>query len=655
MDPGPLGWLTHIFQVNRVLVYTSYGLVFILMGVGIAVQSMKHTRLALGKHLWLLAVFGITHGFNEWGDVFIPIQAAYVRPSWITLLEFAQLGLLLVSFCFLLLFACNLLLAPSGPHLPMLLTVILASTAAILSIGSELMSPDPSPQHLLITGEVWTRYLVGFPAALGTALALYSQALHVETQAMPHIARWLRTAAWAFGVYSVLTGVATPTHDALLATWVNQNAFEEMIGISLPLLRALPAAVVAFNIIRSLHVFQIETERLLEEARQEKLLVAERELAAMSDIAVALGRSRSPGTVPVDVLRRMLDLLKLPDGTALLINAAGKRIAEIGDASLPFGSATCEELLKSARGGQVISGPQDGCNSWIGIPVMANQHLLGMLALSGPGPVIRSEQEDQVLISIGNQIGTALENFRLWEEIQRKEAVRSELLNRVIGAQEEERIRVARELHDELGQTLNGLSIRVGAAIHALPADATRARWILEGNRELLSDGIRDLRSMVYRLRPAALDDLGLVPALRHIGRQFGNDCGFRLLLRSRGLSARLPRALETTLFRVSQEALSNVAKHAEATFVSVNLTVNEQSVGLAVADNGKGFAADPVLNQGNGHSFGLLGMQERVALVGGTLWIKSEPGRGTRVLVRVPLIRGGLRDEKSDADSTGG
>lgn len=650
------GLLTEVFRANRMLVYVVYGQVFLLMGVAIAMQSMKHTRLTLGKHLWLLAVFGITHGFTEWGHAFIPVQAAYLSSRWITTLQVFQFVLLFGSFLFLLAFACRLLLDPADRQLSALAAFLFGSTALVLTLTTYLPARTAAVEEVLLSGEIWVRYLVGFPAALGTGIALHRQARQVEAQALPRIARWLRAAGWSFGAYAFLTGLVTPTHQLFLAPWVNQATFEELLGVPLPLLRSVPAAVVAVNIVRSLHVFQIETDRMLAEAKQQKLLVAERELAVMSEIAVTLGATREPGKVLAEVLRRILDLLKLQGGRAALLAHPGAEVlARIGSDPTDVEAGDLERLARAAAEGTgVVDLPLSGGARGIGIPVIAAQRVIGVLAISGTGAVNLSEQERQCLVSIGNQIGVALENARLWREVQRKEAMRSELLSRVIDAQEEERIRVARELHDEVGQALSGLAIRVGAALEALPPAAGRARRILEGNRELLTQSIHELRNLILRLRPAALDDLGLVPALRRFGRRLGQDSGFRFSLHAARPAKGLPKAIETVLFRIVQEALTNAAKHAHATEVTVRVEVEQDQVQATVIDNGRGFDVAGALDPAHGPGFGLLGMQERATLVGGTVEIQSRAGQGTRLVVRIPLLGDAARDGERDSGSAG-
>lgn len=141
MTSMDLHWVHELLRINRVPVYAAYGLVFILLGVSVAVQSLNQSRMQLGKHLWMLSVFGLTHGFTEWADVFIPIQGAYLSPYWVAILEFVRLGLMLTSFLFLALFAFHLVVGPDRGRLSVRVTVLLGSAGLLVMTGIGLLHP----------------------------------------------------------------------------------------------------------------------------------------------------------------------------------------------------------------------------------------------------------------------------------------------------------------------------------------------------------------------------------------------------------------------------------------------------------------------------------------------------------------------------------
>jgi signal transduction histidine kinase len=223
-----------------------------------------------------------------------------------------------------------------------------------------------------------------------------------------------------------------------------------------------------------------------------------------------------------------------------------------------------------------------------------------------------------------------------------QDALQRRLLQGVIQAQENERRRVARELHDDIGQAMTALVLVLGVIQDALPAQAERERLILEDATGLAENVMSGLRRVISDLRPPVLDDLGLVPALRRLGRDLQERVGVSVVVETDDNQGRLPPEVEITLFRVAQEALANIGKHAQARQARISLSLDPKQVTLRITDDGRGFppATSPDREDAQreqGH-FGLLGMQERVALLNGVLRVESAPQRGTTVWVELPL-----------------
>jgi len=224
---------------------------------------------------------------------------------------------------------------------------------------------------------------------------------------------------------------------------------------------------------------------------------------------------------------------------------------------------------------------------------------------------------------------------------ERKEAeqLRYQVLSRIVAAQEEERRRVSRELHDQMGQNLAALIV----GLEALKADVAGPQAALDRLRELQELANRlsqEVHLLAWELRPPALDDLGLHATLERYVEQWSERSGVTVDWHADGFTARrLPSEVETTLYRVIQEALTNVLKHAQASRVSIILRVAADHVLAIVEDNGKGFDAEFTMRAGDlHHQLGLVGMRERVLLVNGTLNVESAAGRGTTMYVRIPL-----------------
>ncbi len=208
-----------------------------------------------------------------------------------------------------------------------------------------------------------------------------------------------------------------------------------------------------------------------------------------------------------------------------------------------------------------------------------------------------------------------------------------------ITAQEDERKRIARNLHDDTGQALSTMIITLERLEAGLPAGASELRPRLQAARELAIRTLEDLRKLVYGLRPSMLDDLGLVPAIRWFARSSLEETGAQLEFASFDDMTRLPPAVETAVFRIAQEAIHNVVRHAEAHRVAVHLELDGAAVVLRVEDDGRGFDVARTSVEAVRHRrLGLLGIQERVELFGGDLMVHSEPGGGTVLQARVPL-----------------
>jgi PAS domain S-box-containing protein len=222
---------------------------------------------------------------------------------------------------------------------------------------------------------------------------------------------------------------------------------------------------------------------------------------------------------------------------------------------------------------------------------------------------------------------------RLTEEAWRQ------LSNKILHAQEEERKRISRELHDETGQALTAISVMLAALKRdgAMSRSKSFERKVAETQR-LLEKTMESIHHFARELRPSMLDELGLIPALRSHVKSFSERTGLRVRMSANLIAEQLNGEQKTVLFRIAQESLTNVAKHAHATRVTIAIRKCGDALILEIADNGKSFAETPAGAGKRKQRLGLLGMQERVRLVNGRFVIKPEPGRGTTVRVTVPF-----------------
>jgi signal transduction histidine kinase len=343
-----------------------------------------------------------------------------------------------------------------------------------------------------------------------------------------------------------------------------------------------------------------------------------------------------------ELINARLVLIALPnEGDKLRIAAAdgegegaygllGNRLERAGSKS-----GRVLERRQSARVDSVLDDPevdQDearrmGIRTGLYVPLEARGRAIGIVAVHDKlGAEARFSDADLRLAEIFAA--------RAAVAVDLSERVARDTVRRVIDAQELERRRLARELHDETGQALTSILLGLKAIRAAVSEEeAQRAEREL---RELVVQALQDVRSLAVELRPSALDDFGLIPALERLAATFEERSGVQTAVQSSLPEERLPAEVETTLYRLVQEALTNVVKHAGADRVSIILTGRDGGVSAIIEDDGRGFSSEDVRPD----ALGLVGMRERLALVGGTLEIESTPRGGTAVVAYVPVAR---------------
>ncbi|MBV9121558.1 MAG: HAMP domain-containing protein [Chloroflexi bacterium] len=236
----------------------------------------------------------------------------------------------------------------------------------------------------------------------------------------------------------------------------------------------------------------------------------------------------------------------------------------------------------------------------------------------------------QLAQTINMMLNRLEQNTRLIERHSRQIQVMSA---QVLSAQEEERRRIARELHDETSQALNALLLSIEMAQDTVTDEDCEATSRLEASKQLTVQTLDAIHNLAFDLRPTMLDDLGLEPSLRWYAKRQAETYGLQIMVEIDGLDERLPSPTEVALFRIVQEALTNVAKHAGASLARVRLRRAAGRLELLVHDNGRGFDPDQVQHD----RLGLFGIQERVALLGGSFNVDTKRGRGTELQVTVP------------------
>jgi signal transduction histidine kinase len=376
-----------------------------------------------------------------------------------------------------------------------------------------------------------------------------------------------------------------------------------------------------------------------------------RELVTMRTVAETLNRSLDTRSALSQALAQLVQLMRLHSGWIFLRDGGEYRVAAsehlpvelaADDMAAMRGDCRCLEMLRDGQLTQAVNIVH--CQRLERAGWARPRHATVPLRTAGGGPIgvmnlilparrTLTPRELATLSAIGDQIGLAAERARLYEELREKEAMRGKLLEKIISAQEDERRRIARELHDEAGQALTALILNLEMAEQtAERADPQRLRRL----RGIAEDTLAELRRLIYDLRPTILDDLGLAAAVRWYVKETIEPQGLRASMTITGADDRLPHHVETAVFRIVQEALTNILKHAQAHRAEIELDLGPSDVRIRIADDGRGFDLSTVAARRDG-GMGVMGMRERAELLGGRLQVTSGP-QGTRVEAVIPV-----------------
>lgn len=370
------------------------------------------------------------------------------------------------------------------------------------------------------------------------------------------------------------------------------------------------------------------------------------QLESLNEVGNALVRETDLGRLLELICQHLRELLAarlvaigLPGGEGEVRFAAadGEGVGEILELRLPVAGSKLGLALERHRSERVelpadpelkteLIARRVGIRAALWVPLLVRERAIGaILVADRVGDDPRFSDEDLRLAEVFAA--------RAAVAVEMSERVARDSLRRVVAAQELERRRLSRELHDETAQTLT--SVLLG--LQAIAETPTSPQALAETARlqDIVARALQDVRRLAVELRPKALDDFGLMPALKRLGSGFSEQTGIRVDVESYLGDARLPSEIETALYRIVQESLTNVVKHASASSVSVLVTRKDDSVIAVIEDDGRGFDAKAARPDAG---LGLVGMEERVALLNGTLRVESSEGAGTTIVAEVPL-----------------
>ncbi len=598
------------------------------------------------------------------------------------------------SFILLLFFAHRLLSSLGwrfGIHLAALPVALwLAGSVYIISIQG-LLSQGAQAEV-----EVLTRYVLGLPSALVASVAFMAQQREFRLQGITQFGRdlvWCAAAIFLFGVVGHLfpRGSTLPPSD-----WLNSTTFIQWFGVPVQLLRTTTACILALFMWRVLVAFEREHEskiaavNALETTTREQALTAERRARAEEsrlnialqtqarELALLLDLSNLLAT-PVHLegrleqaLRQIVGHFAFADAGLILlvgqngfppsiaatlnmddepgeISAASDVARLLGNRCIEQGSAVCRH-----DNGDEVSFNLDavvvGQECWqharptvtVAFPLAGQAGTRGALVLTRhlDSPNRLQLPDLRLLAAIGHQIGLAVDNARLFQDVLGRERLLGNMLHQVVHVQEAERQRIARELHDATGQSLSAITLGLRGIETSVALQAPDLLPPLATVFGFANDALVELRRLISDLRPPQLDDLGLGPALQwYVQSVQTRNPELTIRLLPPGSWPRLSPERETLLFRIVQESLNNAVRHAQAETIQILVTCTDDALIVRIKDDGRGFHVPHALGR-SANAWGLLGMRERAQLMGGAVEICSTVGEGSEIVVTTPVER---------------
>lgn len=325
-------------------------------------------------------------------------------------------------------------------------------------------------------------------------------------------------------------------------------------------------------------------------------------------------------------------------------------VAQIGEPTL------VENISQDPRAAYPDLVSTEGLKGFLSVPLKSKGKVVGVLNVASHAPGEFSTEDMYLLGSIGCQVGTAIEQAGLYERLAHQRERLRALLQHALTAQEDERRRIARELHDETSQAITSVSLNLQALSSTAEAKGITdpdVLGVLEKTQSLATHAGNEIVRLMKELRPSLLDELGLTAAINRYARNTLEPHGLEVNTEFAGVGERVPSEVEVTLFRISQGAIGNILEHSGAKHTGISLECDDRECTLKIQDDGEGFNVNEITSiDPSGRGAGLFTIKERARLIGGTCNIASQKGKGTEITVRVPLQQDVTYGEDNGSDS---
>ncbi|MCL4459842.1 MAG: GAF domain-containing protein [Chloroflexi bacterium] len=703
-----------LFSHNIVLVFFIYGLAFFTMGVAVALEWRRSSGMKMASALGYLAGFGLLSGLSGWLEMFLAISRSTPGPTTVLLhqiqptsclschatpvttgaavvlggIEVSSLlkAILLAAGAFLLIqFGVRLILITTDKYrwlswMPFILLALWVAGLLLVCLPARAIAAE----WLTMSG-ILTRYLLYLPGAILAAIALASQRPLFQAMDLSQIARDCGWASALFGLDALITGLVVPGAAFFPASVLNYGTFFAAVGVPVQVWQATFATLIAYFIVRILRIFEIEQNRQLEKAIQERFQAQQqtlevqrraqeeaerwskelegkveertreleqrhRETEALYNVGLEITALAGIDKILHSVVEKAHQLLGSEVVALALFDeerqeifmkaTSGVRTEEFKQIRLKPGQGLAGKVIGSGEPVEIedyctsptITHEMDpivmaeGLRSHLAVPLRIGERAFGTLYVAYR-EVHKFTQADIILLTrLANQAAIAIENARLYDQVQRLAVL-------------EERDRIGREMHDGLAQVLGLLSLKSRIAGDLLlQGEVGKARAEIQEMERVSEDAYADVREAILDLRTTVSPGRGLISTLTEYLHKFSRQHGIHTeLIVGDGFDANFSPTTEIQLIRIIQEALTNVRKHAQSTRAWVRLDLIDGQPQISIGDDGQGFDVTQVA-LARGEHFGLETMRERAESVGGAFEIQSSPGRGTKIIVSLPI-----------------
>jgi signal transduction histidine kinase len=634
------------------------GLAFFVLGLSVALESEGLSSLKLAGPLRMLSGYGFLAALANWMRMFMLTQSRTAPSSNTLSLQVAGLLCFVLAATFLLRFATQLIAGTNRRYRWVRWGLPVAWVLYAVSIASIWVAPDTLHGDWVSSADHYARYLLLLPGLALAALGLWVEHRESSKLGLPRVAGASLGASLSFAAGAIASGLFA------LPVFGSPQSVPAAAVLAISASRTLASVALAFFVVRILRALEVERSRQFSVALEQRVQAQQEALAAqrqvhseverwarqLEDLVDSIASAMSEATVLEEILDislgQVLELTGFDAGDILLVQAGEPELQLIRQAGLSVEAQECRvRLWLSTKASGEIQASREtvvvynlledprlagspcleaGFRCLVSVLMTCRGKPLGVMNLLGKSETMPHANELRMLAAIGQQIGVAIENARLYEQAQTVAAL-------------EERERLGRELHDGLAQVLGYLHLKSHSAAGLLSSgQLAAAQAELDEMHEVAQEAVRDVRGSILGLRTTMTPGTGIIPTLAEYVRRYSQQSGISTeLVIGDDVAMEFGPAAEIQLLRIVQEALTNTRRHSRASRAWVKLEADGEVAVINIEDDGQGF--DPGRLDREEH-YGVHMMRERAESVGGDVRILTETGRGTSVIVRLPF-----------------